>query len=132
MAMQPRFGDRTNCLGRFRKRSRRSRQQAWFAMSFNGVDGNDSIAWRLRQAYHDELVHNEAPNDTTDSRLDLVTMIEETLAKIMYIAHQSTKDIKSILANGPAWRLSHVRSASDVVNLVWANASQFILRAPYT
>ena len=79
-------------------------------MSFKGVDGNDSIVWRLRQAYHDELVHNEAPNDATDSRLDLVTMIEETLAKIMYIAHQSTKDTKSILANGPAWRLSHARS----------------------
>jgi hypothetical protein len=47
-----------------------------------------------------KLVHSEAPNDTTDSRLDLVTMIEETLAKIMYIVHQSTKDTKSILANG--------------------------------
>ena len=56
-------------------------------MSFKGVDGDDSIVWRLRQAYHDELVHNEVSNDTTDSRLDLVTRIEETLEKIMYIAH---------------------------------------------
>ena len=29
-------------------------KQARFAMSFKGVDDNDSIVWRLRQAYHDE------------------------------------------------------------------------------
>ena len=40
-------------------------------------------------------------NDTADSRLGFVMIIEETLAKIMYIAHQFTKDTKSILANGP-------------------------------
>jgi hypothetical protein len=81
------------------------RQQHGLWMSFKGVEGNDSIAWRLRQAYHDELLHSEALNDTTDSRLDLMMMIEETLAKIMYMAHQSTKDTKSILVNGLAWQL---------------------------
>jgi hypothetical protein len=62
-------------------------------------------------------------------------MIEETLTKIMYMTHQSTKDTKSILVNGPAWQLHfHVRSGTvfEVVTFVWANASQFILRASYT
>ena len=70
-------------------------------MSFKGVEGNDSIAWRLKQAYHDELLHSEAPNYTIDSRMGLRMMIEEILAKIMYMAHQSTKDTNSILVNGP-------------------------------
>jgi hypothetical protein len=70
-------------------------------MSFKGVEGNDSIAWRLKQAYHDELLHSEASNYTIDSRMGLMMMIEETLAKIMYMAHQSTKDTNSILVNGP-------------------------------
>jgi hypothetical protein len=58
-------------------------------------------------------------------------MIEETLTKIMYMAHQSTKDTKSILVNGLHF---HVRSGTvfDVVTFVWVNASQFILRASYT
>jgi hypothetical protein len=81
------------------------RQQHGLRMSFKGVEGNDSITWRLRQAYHDELLHSEASNDTTDSRLGLIMMIEETLSKIMYMAHQSTKDTKSILVNGLAWQL---------------------------
>lgn len=34
---------------------------------------------------------SEAWNDTTDSRLGLIMMIEETLAKIMYMAHQVHK-----------------------------------------
>ena len=105
MAMHPRLGDRTTVWEGSGKRSRRSSSTAWFAMSFKGVEGNDSIAWRLRQAYRDELLHSEASNDTTDSRLGLIMMIEETLAKIMYMAHQSTKDTKSILVNGLAWQL---------------------------
>jgi|ERR1700722_7949852 hypothetical protein len=75
-------------LGKVQEKGpRRSHQQPWFAMSFKGVEGNDSIAWRLRQAYHDELLHSEASNYTTDSRLGLIMMIEKTLAKIMYMAH---------------------------------------------